>query len=222
MRFAAHYTRPALRPAVRSFLRLVSIEAAISSAVSKGPYTRPARISSIRVLIYSTQPEPLSSARLTPACRSASSAEEAPFSEPILTFFRSWTLTAGRTMMLSRGTSMILRFAMLLAGSVLIGQAQTGQSLALAGSEGDSTVQYERLRALQFPARIWHTGEALKFQFPPELWATGDQGNFGRRSTSYCASRSLETGALVFRRCLLQNRIRLVPITTVQPQNTGS
>lgn len=81
---------------------------------------------------------------------------------------------------------MILRIVLLLAGSVLIGQAQTGHSSTVVGSKADSPARYERLRA---------------FQFSPELWSIGVQADFGVRSTSYCVSRSLETGSLVFRRC---------------------
>lgn len=105
----------------------------------------------------------------------------------------------------ARGTLMILRIGLLLAGCFLIGQAQMRSSSTITGSKADSPSPEERLRSFQK-------------RFPPEVWSTSDQANFTRRSTSYCMSRSPETRSLVFRPCQPQNKFRLLPPIKVQPE----
>lgn len=99
---------------------------------------------------------------------------------------------------------MILKIGLLLAGSFLIGHAQTGPSLTVAGSRADSLSRDEWLRSFQR-------------RFPPDVWSTADQADFSR-TTRYCTSRSSETGSLVVRPCQPQKQFRVLPPIKVQPQ----
>ena len=100
---------------------------------------------------------------------------------------------------------MTLKIVLLVAGSFLIGHAQTVPSLTVPGSRADLPAVQKRLRTVQR-------------RFPPEVWNTAVQANIIGKSTSYCVSRSPESRSLLFRRCLPQNKIRLLPRIEVPPQ----
>ena len=83
---------------------------------------------------------------------------------------------------------MSLRIGLLLAGSVLFAQTQTG------------------LRA-NVDQRVRESQRRL----PPEVWSTELQPGSGKSPASYCVSVSPDKQSLTFRRCTNENKIRLVP-----------
>lgn len=110
---------------------------------------------------------------------------------------------------------MLLRIGLLLAGSVLIGQAQSAPSSTVTTPKA-SLNSVGRLRSFQ-------TG------FPPDIWSISDPGNPGRDSTlkmlpisrlkaSYCISRSLKTHSVVFIPCQPQNRVHFLSPFKMQQQ----